>query len=288
MNKTAINVFFPPRLQNGVPVLLISLHDQHERRQDLVKRGIPEAWTKDYFPAHDMRKSCVQDLHDCADVVQLERKIGRPIRPAEVGCSMSHRAAAWWLAESDEPIALVLEDDVIPDAEDWIALTNTVSTALTDHARVGSAFICHLGARPGQTDPALKRRVILRDHQPLAAMPDLLLHIDPNWGLWRAHAYLISSAAAKRTDKEEVKIMTLADDWCERRSRGFIDRIFYTRPILIRQDEDRSSTIRPANHDDERKKRPSEVAFIVRVFRALRRGIAIMIPRIQSKLPYRI
>lgn len=300
-SESELNAFTAPRLQNGVPVLLISLHDQYERRQDLVKRGIPQAWSTDYFPAHDMRNSCAQELHNVADIAQMQGKSGRSIRPAEVGCSMSHRAAARWLAESDEPMALVLEDDVIPNTEDWITLTNAVSTALSHHARKDAAFICHLGARRGQTAPALKRRVVLRDDQSLAFMPDLFLHIDPNRGLWRAHAYLISAGAAKRANTNEKKIMTLADDWCERRSRGWIDEVFYTGTILFRQDEDRPSTIRPADHDDNPGKPPLETSFRRRfvhfasdgsLFDKLRLSVKIQVStlkaRIQSRFSYSI
>lgn len=297
------NTFAPPLLKNGVPVpvLLISLDDQQSRRRDLVKLGLPSEWASNYFPAHDMRSSCIEDVYESADVARLETKIGRPLRPAEVGCSMSHRSAARWLAASEQPMALVLEDDVVPNTPDWLTLTSAVATALLQHAHEGAAFICHLGARRGQTAVALKRRVILRENQPTTPIPDLFLHTDPKRGLWRAHAYLISAATATRIGREETRIMTLADDWCERRSLGLIDEILYTSPPLIRQDEERPSTIRPVSHDDQYKsphyKGPVDdqlVRSIVdrslfqRLRLSLRLQTATTMAQVQSRFPYRI
>jgi hypothetical protein len=73
--------------------------------------------------------------------------------------------------------------------------------------------------------------------------PQLFEHVDPDRTLWRAHAYLISRGAAERSRVRESRIATLADDWGARLRLKLIDALFYTRPVLLAQDEDMRSTI---------------------------------------------
>ncbi|MCC1498216.1 glycosyltransferase family 25 protein, partial [Alcanivorax sp. 1008] len=261
--------FMPGYLGNGVPVLLISLEDQSGRRQDLISRGIPESWVHSFFPAVDLRDALEQDIAPIADLVAFEEKFSRRMRAAEVGCAMSHNAVAAWLVSSPFSIGLVLEDDVIPRTPDWLDQVATIADALSPHAQSGAAFICHLGAPSNQVGPALKRRVTWRDGRPPTDMPQIFLHADPASGLWRAHAYLISRAAAERSSTQETPIMTLADDWCERRRRGWLDEIFFTQSALIGQDEDRPSTIRPSDHNDCIKTKTGQDSFLARVGRSL-------------------
>lgn len=261
--------FTPASLGNGVPVLLISLQDQSSRRQDLISRGVPESWVHSFFPAIDLRDALEQDIAPLADLVAFESEFSRRMRAAEVGCALSHNAVAAWLVSSPFSIALVLEDDVIPQTPDWLDQLAAIADALSPHARSGAAFICHLGAPSNQIGPALKRKVTWRDGRPPADMPQIFLHADPASGLWRAHAYLISRAAAERSSTRETPIMTLADDWCERRRRGWLDEIFFTQSALIGQDEDRPSTIRPSDHSDYIRDTAEQGSFLTRVGRSL-------------------
>jgi hypothetical protein len=235
--------FEPAVIAGNVPVLLISLEDQQERRQDLVKLGVPRAWAEHFWRATDFRGMRYEDIGQFADVAGLEAKLRRPLRPAEVGCALSHRAVCSWLSESEHSLALVLEDDIIPQSAEWLAEITAAAGALVGHADRGAAFICHLGPRHNQTEFALKRKVVWRNGSPPAGTPPLLLHCDRGRDLWRAHAYLISKAAAARSIKAETVVMTLADDWSERRKRGWIDEIFLAGSVIIGQDEERPSTI---------------------------------------------
>jgi hypothetical protein len=263
-----------------IPVKIISLKDQLGSRLDLIKNGIPAEWIETYFEATDLRSRTLEALEGEAYIPQIEKKIGRALLPAEIGCAMSHRSASCWLADSKYALALVLEDDVIPQVPDWVEQVTATAAALLTHAERGAAFICHLGARQNQADAALKQCVKWKRSWPKAA-PDLFVFTDPERSLWRSHAYLISHAAALRGCRTESKIQTLADDWCERRRRGLIDEIFFTRPILIGQDESRPSNI--CLHGERNKKplMPSR-------YKSTRSRANRIIAVVRSHFPYRL
>lgn len=138
-------------LRDDTPAIVISLDDQEQRRTDLIARGIPGEWAERYFPAIDLRGTASGALLSYADVARLEAQIGRAVRPAEIGCALSHRAVAGWLTDSPFPMALVLEDDVIPQTEEWLAQVGATSSALLPYAQSGAAFVCPLvGGHPAR------------------------------------------------------------------------------------------------------------------------------------------
>ena len=231
----------------------------------------------------------------------MEASLGRPVRPAEIGCALSHRTAACWLARSPHAMALVLEDDIVPLGGDWQQAVAATASVLLRHALNDAAFICLLGARHDQADSALNRRVVSSERSPSAVTPAIFLHTDPGRALWRAHAYLISRAAAVRSCRDEPTIVTLADAWCERQRRGLIDEIFYTRPILIAQDEEQPSTIRPKDSADHLPRQATEAgtasragkvlrpwARVLRMPASARYRLKMATARIMSWLPYRV
>lgn len=228
-----------------IPVALISLPDQVERRTLLLERGIPEPWVANYFHAADLRRVTIADLPGYADVRRIEAVNNRPLRPAEIGCSISHRAVQRWLLTTNSNMALVLEDDVVPDDPAFVDRIVEISDRLLPHAKTGAAFVCLLGARADQVDMSWIRPVSRRSTRQRES--GLLLHADPVRSLWRAHAYLVSRGAARRQDRIESKVLTLADAWNERRHLGLVDEVFFACPRILRQDEDIPSTIRPAD-----------------------------------------
>jgi hypothetical protein len=226
-----------------VPVLLVSLADAADRRAVLLQRGVPTDWVEAWFPAADMRGADRARMEAEADLAEMEAGAGRPIRAGEIGCSMSHRNLGRWLAASGHDMALVLEDDILPQGADWLARVAALAQALSGHAARGTSFICLLGARPGQTRHAISRPVAWTGGVPPVDVPGLRLHWDDIAKVWRSHAYLISRAAVRRSSAAEAKILTLTDDWVERRRRGWLDEILFTDPVLIAQDEDAPSSI---------------------------------------------
>ncbi len=242
----SLPLFAPALLTAEVPVLLISLPDQQERRETLLARGLPQEWVASSFPAVDKRGAEVEALRRSALAPAFSASTGRQLMAGEIGCAMSHRQAALWLAASDHELALVLEDDLIPSHPEWRSQCAAMARALLPYARRRAAFVCLLGARPDQADAALHRAVTWNGPAPNG--PQLFEHVDPDRTLWRAHAYLISRGAAERSRDREARIATLADDWGTRLRLGLIDALFYTRPVLIAQDEECGSTIDP--HQD--------------------------------------
>ncbi|MEM6460764.1 MAG: glycosyltransferase family 25 protein [Pseudomonadota bacterium] len=269
----------------NLPVALISLNDKADRRNLLVERGLDPNWVHTYFPATDFRGSDLASLGEVADLESLKRINGRSIRPAEIGCASSHKEACQWLSRSNFNVLLVLEDDVIPQSQHYQQQLLSVASYLLPHALAGSAFICHLGPPEQQVEPALKRQVRSRSAKASLAMPPLYLFADPDRTLWRAHAYLISKPAAERALEIETKITTLADDWCERRTMGILDEIFFTWPKIFQQDEEIDSTIRPPDHKDHYKPNISDTSLIYRVFKAIRNGE--LVSRIEGSIKFR-
>lgn len=236
-------LFKPPFLTEEVPVLLISLSDQQERRETMLSRGVPREWIISTFPAVDKRGAEVEELRQATLAPEFSVRYCRPPVAGEIGCAMSHRQAALWLAASEYDLALVLEDDVVPRGSGWETQCIEIARALLPYARRNAAFVCLLGARPDQTNAALHRPVLWNGQGPDS--PQLFEHVDPDRTLWRTHAYLISRGAAERSRAHEVRLLTLADDWGARLRLGMIDELFYTRPTLFTQDEKTTSNIAP-------------------------------------------
>jgi len=291
-------------IEGEVPVFVISLDDQEDRRRDLVEAGLPSEWVKRFFPATDLRMCDMGVAARHANVGEIERRFAelgfrRAIRPAEIGCAMSHRNICQQLVESRHSMALVLEDDVIPRS-DWLPRTRAVAAALLRHANAGARFICHLGVPNSWGEPSLRRGVAWAEALPVNP-PDIFLHTDPRPSLWRSHAYLISAAAALRGTREEKAISTLADDWDERKRRGWIDEVFYTQPQVFGQDDHRPSTMLPVGNPDDHVPRMMHVSFASRLARALQTGevaghmaASVMFrarmttARLLSRFPYRM
>ncbi|WLE98262.1 MAG: glycosyltransferase family 25 protein [Candidatus Electrothrix communis] len=226
-----------------LPVALISLEDQDERRNLLKKNKIPSVWVDNYFKASDCRLATQFQLSSFADIKTLEKLVERKILPSEIGCALSHRKASDWLAASKFDLLLVLEDDIIPEQSDFEDQLIKIALSFQAIARKGLAFIVHLGASEGQTTHALTRRVWRVTDQRLLARSNIFMHIDPDKTLWRAHAYLISKGAAIQAQELGPKLSMLADDWGEYRKKGILDAIFYCNPKLFKQDQEIPSTI---------------------------------------------
>ncbi len=268
---------------SSIPVALISLTEASNRRDVLRGRGVPQAWLQNYWSGIDMRRENYSSLDNYSLRRIIERRTSRTLRVGEVGCALSHLAVQRWLAVSEFPMALVLEDDIVPKTEDWINDLEDIARAFISHAKSGSAFICHLGPPAYVDGGAISRSVRFSGSQPKI---NILLHTDPVRTIWRAQAYFISREAAIRSLKLEQKVMTLADDWCERRRLKLIDEIFFVRPMLIGQDEDIPSQIRPLDHGEGFVPTVSGQPFAIRIVGAIKAGKFLKFAR--SSIRYRL
>lgn len=224
-----------------LPVAVISLPDQVERRRLLIERGLPGGWVEPYWSATDLRAATSDQLASFVDVQAYIQFSGEPLRAAVVGCATSHRCLAQWLAASGFPLLLVLEDDVVPSTADPSHAVLEMANQLWPAAVRGDSFVCHLGTRPEQLDQSLRRP--LKRSAYWGAERRLWWHIDPRPTIWRAHAYLLSRGAAQRTVMRESRMRTVADDWIRRRDLGLIDRLYLIDPRIFRQDESITSTL---------------------------------------------
>jgi len=285
----------------NLPVALISLPEDSDRRLVLRSRGVPESWLANFWPGVDLRCSQPEDLSQIADSERITAQIGRRVRPGELGCAAAHRSVATWLAKSEHQMALVLEDDIDFDKARFLDAVKSISDALIGHASSGSAFICHLGPPKKQITNLIKRRVVSQKHDSLSEKFGIFLHTDPINKIWRTHAYIISRSAAERQLALEPRIMTLADDWVARRDLGLIDEIFFITPALVKQDEETPSTIGERPSAPPESANLSRSSFATRVLESIRESrflyranaswnyrTASIKARLQSLTPYKI
>lgn len=224
-----------------LPVAIMSLPDQITRRERLKSRGLPIDWVENFWPATDFRSARAEDLNRIVNLDEYASFTGEPFRAAVVGCATTHHNLAKWLASTNFPMLFVLEDDVIPAVRDLADRIIWAAGRLEALATGGDAFICHLGVRPEQLDQSLRRPV--NSSSPENNEGRLWLHVDPRPTIWRAHAYLITRAAAMRTLDRETRLLSVADDWIRRRNLGLIDEIYVAEPRIFTQDELIPSTL---------------------------------------------
>lgn len=258
-------------IKHVLPVAIISLKDQVDRRKKLIERNIPVLWVNHYLEAADFRFASQSQVQDVANTSKIEALIKREVCPSEIGCAFSHQKAHHWLAKSNFDLMLVLEDDVIPEQPNFEVLVAQIAQFFFPTARKGLAFIVHLGAPENQIARALKRKVYSVSSQS-SVMPKFFMHSDPDKRLWRAHAYLLSKGAAIKAQKLEPKLVTLADDWNTRREMGILDAVFYSHPKIFSQDEDISSNIGSRGEDREQDIKLVPAFFHLRVYHAINNG----------------
>nr|WP_290701609.1 glycosyltransferase family 25 protein [Halomonas sp. UBA3074] len=226
-----------------IPVAIISLEDAQRRRSTLIERGFPSDLVNGFWPACDMRDLPGTELQSYKEYHDIKRIYGRPPVSAELGCLFSHSAIIKWLAKQDVISSVIIfEDDVVPEELNGFEKLIKLAEGLSDFAKLGKPFICHLGPRPEQWKFAFTRRI----HKELSFNyeQDLFNFVDAEAKLWRAHAYIISKGAAEEYVKVAERTGFLADDW------QFIvkqtkSKLIFVNPPLFTQDEQVESTIDP-------------------------------------------
>lgn len=265
-----------------IPVAILSLDDQTDRRHRLCQRGILADWVLNHWRATDLRHMGSVELHET-----LGREGYRfdPTWPSSViGCAVSHGKAAEWQVRARRPLMLVLEDDAVPAVADYLKRLAALANTLLPAAQAGEAFVCHLGARPEQLREAYSRPVALGGYANDQEW-SLRLHIDPRPTLWRAHAYLISLAAAQNSARRDVQLLAVADDWCARREQSFFDRLYVFTPRLFLQDEDVTSTLDHSLDAITQTHNVKRHGFLERVRASLTFRSRMALARVLSRIP---
>ncbi|WP_299938831.1 glycosyltransferase family 25 protein [uncultured Pelagimonas sp.] len=236
----------PPVLDaNGtaVPVSLISLLSQTDRRDLLRDRGIPKSWVDGHFHAVDMRGTPLEDARSLINAEQYQANCGHLPGSTAIGCSLSHRNVAQKLAQSSDDLMLVLEDDLVPATPDVLSHLENIAARLHPFAAAGGSFVAHLGIDDAYTFTTTRRRVVSRSNRPQSTGPQLFQCLDvPPWQ-YLAHAYFISKAAAEQMTVLNTPLTVMCDWWHQRQKLGHFDHFFYCDPILFTQDPTLDSSL---------------------------------------------
>ena len=100
-----------PSLQN-LGVWLINLEDSIDRRRTMEDRLNRLGLSYTLFSAVDGSKE-IGKLKPNVDLRAFRRNMGRHPLPGDIGCYFSHQGVWREFVESDYPVGLVLEDDVV-------------------------------------------------------------------------------------------------------------------------------------------------------------------------------
>lgn len=123
-----------------IPIYLISLKTDEDRRRELEKRFNNFYSCFKYIEAVDGRKLDAKEYYNKIIPYYLELK--NIMSPAELGCTLSHIKALNDFLQTNEPYALILEDDVIGSDQDLKSIFD-----ITANLDSNSLLIC--GAQNG-------------------------------------------------------------------------------------------------------------------------------------------
>jgi glycosyl transferase family 25 len=224
-----------------VPVAIISLRDGENRRSRLLAAGLPMEWVEDFFPATDLRTGGRVRIDELSDPNRVVLRYRRRLSPGEVGCALSHKAVYTSFLASRCPLALVLEDDSIPEVG-FLERVTSLAAELMSPAESGKSFVCNVGLPKSYTQGHVVRPVRL-DSRKNGTTNQILEHLDPRFDLWRANAYFISRRAAEDILGDEPRVDVVADDWSARRRRGTVKHLLLTEDAVFAQDGETQSTI---------------------------------------------
>ena len=216
----------------NIPAIVISMKGEDKRR-DMMDNHLKErGFTAEYFDAVDGRQ---MDVLSHPDYLKSKRRAahGRDLKPGELGCMLSHRAAYQYILDQGYEHALLLEDDarVVPE-------TLNVLSALIEKG-ISYDIIRLLGSPKVMRS---KQRMIC----PLYKDFHLTRMATTPGG---AHATLISKAGAKKLVKETRKFAYPIDTVLGRCWETGINAYSIKPAISVPDEENFTSTIGDARHD---------------------------------------
>ena len=217
---------------------VISLRESKDRRHRLVAAGFPSDLVRRYHLATDLRGASDDVLASASDRRALLRTYEREVRPAEIGCAVSHRDAYRILLEEDTELGWIFEDDNRPLHSDTFKRMQKLADLLQPRAARAESFICNVGM-PETLSTSMRARAVT-NHDDVTV--DLKLYCDSFRRVWRANAYLISREAMVRLIAHQNPISYLADDWSAHFWSGRLRIYFPTQPLFA-QDTSLESTV---------------------------------------------
>jgi glycosyl transferase family 25 len=223
------------KLQVDLPTTFVINMDRDQDRRDTMRArldaiGVPF----EFFPAVDGRELSIADCPHY-DSAKRRRYFGRDMTPGEVGCLLSHRGIYERMICDNLTYALILEDDVMFEADFPDVLRAVLQSPVKwDMIRfLGCEKIYKLGQR---------KIIPLTDHYWLARIPGT------HGG---AHAYLLTLKAAlvlmAHSERSWLPIDTLHGRCWE---TGLESLVVHPAPLM--PDEAAGSTIEDARFDKTR------------------------------------
>lgn len=183
--------------------------------------GIP------YRIAHgvDLRPGSPTDLGQLVDAGEVAQSAADRLHPGSIGCSLSHQHIYRTIVEEDLPLALVLEDDVMPEAHLRDVLADPTPFLFDD--RVTMLAYAHHGG-----DDFL---VSTQDTVPIAGGA---VHLPLDGRFRTTAAYLVTSGAARRLIDANAPVEFPADGWDQYLHRRALAamQIVHPAPIAYRDD----------------------------------------------------
>lgn len=206
-----------------LPIYLVSLIDDSERR-DLLKERFSSYYANFiHIEAIDGRIMPAKEYYQ--KTLPYFMKYNKIMLPAEWGCTSSHIKALEAFLQSDEPYALILEDDVIGNDQDIEEVFK-----LARKLDANSLLLC--GAQEG-----LNRR-----HQLGKQLADKIsyeVHPFSYQFVQRTCCYVVTRKSAQEILNYHIDCLTLADKWDEF-FKGTATKIYYAE--ILKHPEDLASS----------------------------------------------
>lgn len=205
---------------------LINLDDDQERLvfADSQMRRLGVEYVRE--SAFNARTKSANELRQYVNRFRWELAVGRPVRPGEVGCAMSHYAIYKRLSSSQTSSCVcVLEDDVILDDN-----FNKVISYVENNIDCNTPTVVLLSNHTDQKLTTQSGGIVLAK-----CSRDMY-----------TEGYIITSAAAKALLKANMPLQVPCDDWGRWASRGIIN-LYHVYPTVCNQDQNQfeSRTVNP-------------------------------------------
>lgn len=191
-------------------IYLVSLVDDSERRTLLKKRFSSYYTAFIHIEAVDGRIMPAKEYYQ--KTLPYFMKYKKTMSPAEWGCTSSHIKALETFLQTDEPYALILEDDVIGNDQDIEEVFK-----LAKKLDIDSLLLC--GAQEG-----LNRRYQLGKQ--LADKKIYEVHPFSYQFVFRTCCYVVTRKSAQEILDYHANCLTLADKW-DQFFKGATTKIYY-------------------------------------------------------------
>lgn len=115
-----------------IKTYIINLKTSIDRREYMEKLMAPFTFLDvEFIDAMNGKSMSQEEIDDVFDQKTAFAKYGRELRRGEIGCTLSHKKCAQMLLESENQYALVLEDDLIWQRQDFEKAFELVGNVLS-------------------------------------------------------------------------------------------------------------------------------------------------------------